>query len=517
MGEGAGGGASGGGGGATGRTGGFLGSGASGGTRSGLGSAGGAGASGGVGVGGAVAKGAGGLPGEPATGGSGGIGTGGSGGAGTGRSVAAGAGGLPGGTATGRPSGTSTGGSGGAGRPADTGSGSSAGTGTGTRSSAGTGTRTGSSTDTGTSWGPVRDRPSDGAAPPRVAVLGASGFLGSAVAAMLARRHLRLRLVARRPSAVPAGAVADVEVCEADLTDTASLAAAVGDVDAIVHLVCHRSGARAWRTDDDPLGEWVNVGMVHALVDILRAAPGTRRPACVFAGSASQVGLTARDRVDGTEEDHPASGYDRHKSLAERALLDATREGVLRAVSLRLPTVYGESRTPTAADGGVVTAMARRALAGEPLTVWRDGTIGRDLLHVDDAARALVTGLDRVGELAGRHWVVGTGRMTTLGDLFRTVARLTADTTGRPPVPVVTVEPPDHATPVDFHSFTVDATAFHRATAWAPRVPLHVGLSRTVSALARGGGAGEALGVGRPSEAGGAERLGGSDTAGRSG
>ncbi|MFH9071245.1 NAD-dependent epimerase/dehydratase family protein [Streptomyces alboflavus] len=429
------------------------------------------------------------MPGETVTGGSGGTGTGGSAGTGTGTR-----------SSTGTGPGTR----------------SSAGTGTGTRCSAGTGTGTGSSADTGTSWGLVRDRASDGAAPPRVAVLGASGFLGSAVAAMLARRHLRLRLVARRPSAVPAGAVADVEVCEADLTDTASLAAVVGDVDAIVHLVCHRSGARAWRTDDDPLGEWVNVGMVHALVDILRAAPGTRRPACVFAGSASQVGLTARDRVDGTEEDHPASGYDRHKSLAERALLDATREGVLRAVSLRLPTVYGESRTPTAADGGVVTAMARRALAGEPLTVWRDGTIGRDLLHVDDAARALVTGLDRVGELAGRHWVVGTGRMTTLGDLFRTVARLTADTTGRPPVPVVTVEPPDHATPVDFHSFTVDATAFHRATAWAPRVPLHVGLSRTVSALARGGGTGED-GPSLLSGADGAESRGGSDKAGRSG
>ncbi|WP_405651564.1 NAD-dependent epimerase/dehydratase family protein [Streptomyces sp. RK9] len=517
MGEGAGGGALGGGGGATGRTGGFGGSSASGGTSSGLGSAGGTGASGGGGVGGAVAKGTGGLHGETATGGSGGIGTGGSGGAGTGRSVAIGAAGWSGETATGRSGDAGTGGSGdtSTGRPAGTGSGSSAGT--GTRGSAGTGTGTGSSADTGTSWGPLRDRPSGGAAPPRVAVLGASGFLGSAVAAMLARRHLRLRLVARRPSAVPAGAVADVEVCEADLTDAASLAAAVGDVDAIVHLVCHRSGARAWRTDDDPLGEWVNVGMVHALVDILRAAPGTRRPACVFAGSASQVGLTARDRVDGTEEDHPASGYDRHKSLAERALLDATREGVLRAVSLRLPTVYGESRTPTAADGGVVTAMARRALAGEPLTVWRDGTIGRDLLHVDDAARALVTGLDRVGELAGRHWVVGTGRMTTLGDLFRTVARLTADATGRPPVPVVTVEPPDHATPVDFHSFTVDATAFHEATGWAPRVPLQVGLSRTVSALARDGGAGEAWGVGWPSEVGEAERLGGSDAAGRSG
>ncbi|MFD5697215.1 NAD-dependent epimerase/dehydratase family protein [Streptomyces lasiicapitis] len=321
---------------------------------------------------------------------------------------------------------------------------------------------------------------------PRVVVLGASGFLGSAVAALLARRRLRLRLVARRPSAVPDGAVADVEVRTADLTDAASLAAAVGDADAIVHLVCHRTSARAWRTDDDPLGEWVNVGMVHGIVDTLRAAPRARRPACVFAGSASQVGLTSRARIDGTEEDRPASAYDRHKALAERALLDATREGVLRAVSLRLPTVYGESRTPTAADGGVVTAMTRRALAGEPLTVWRDGTIGRDLLHVDDAARALVTGLDRVGELAGRHWVVGTGRTTPLGDLFRAVARMSADHTDRTPVPVVTVEPPDHATPADFHTFTVDATAFRKATGWEPRVALPEGLARTVGALARG-------------------------------
>ncbi|MVO85766.1 NAD-dependent epimerase/dehydratase family protein [Streptomyces sp. p1417] len=325
-----------------------------------------------------------------------------------------------------------------------------------------------------------------GAGVPRVAVLGASGFLGSAVAATLARRRLRLRLVARRPSAVPAGPVAEVEVRAADLTDAASLAAAVDGADAIVHLVCHRSGARAWRTDDDPQGEWVNVGMVHALVDVLRAARGGGpRPACVFAGSASQVGLTARTRIDGTEEDHPASRYDRHKVLAERALLDATREGVLRAVSLRLPTVYGESRTPTAADGGVVTAMARRALAGEPLTVWRDGTIGRDLLHIDDAAHALVTGLDRIDELAGRHWPVGTGRTTALGDLFRAVSRLAADFTGGQPVPVVTVEPPDHATPADFHSFTVDATAFRAATGWSPHVPLHAGLVRTVGALAR--------------------------------
>ncbi|MFI1017729.1 NAD-dependent epimerase/dehydratase family protein [Streptomyces sp. NPDC020965] len=320
---------------------------------------------------------------------------------------------------------------------------------------------------------------------PRVTVLGASGFLGSTVAAMLSRAPVRLRLVSRRPGTLPPGGDADVEVVTADLTDTARLAEVVADADVIVHLVCHRSGAQAWRTGDDPLSERINVGMVRDLVEVLRARTGEPRPVCVFAGSTSQVGLVASDRVDGTEEDRPASGYDRHKLTAERALLDATREGVLRAVSLRLPTVFGECSTPTASDGGVITAMARRALAGQPLTVWRDGDIGRDLLHVEDAARALIAAVGHIDELAGRHWLVGTGRTTSLAELFSTVAEITSELTERPPVPVITVEPPDHATAADFQSFTIDSSAFWKVTGWEPRVPQRQGLVRTVGFLAR--------------------------------
>nr|WP_274389157.1 NDP-hexose 2,3-dehydratase family protein [Streptomyces taklimakanensis] len=164
--------------------------------------------------------------------------------------------------------------------------------------------------------------------------------------------------------------------------------------------------------------------------------------------------------------------------------LAATAEGVLRAVSVRPPTVFGDCPTPTAVDRGVVTAMARRALAGEPLTVWRDGGIARDVLYVTDAARALVAALDHTDALAGRHWVVGTGRPTRLTDLFAAVAEVAAERTGRPPVPVVTVDPPAHATPPDFHSYTVDASAFREVTGWEPRVPLRTGLERAVRFLA---------------------------------
>ncbi|MGW3659657.1 NAD-dependent epimerase/dehydratase family protein [Streptomyces sp. NPDC005151] len=45
----------------------------------------------------------------------------------------------------------------------------------------------------------------------------------------------------------------------------------------------------------------------------------------------------------------------------------------------------------------------RRAVAGEPVTMRYDGTVRRDLLHVDDVARAHSATLDRMDEPAGRH------------------------------------------------------------------------------------------------------------------
>ncbi|MBB6174350.1 nucleoside-diphosphate-sugar epimerase [Nocardiopsis mwathae] len=161
---------------------------------------------------------------------------------------------------------------------------------------------------------------------------------------------------------------------------------------------------------------------------------------------------------------------------------------MVQGVGVRLPTVFGPAAAPTADDHGVVSAMVRRALADVPLTLWGSGGVHRDLLFVEDAARAVVAAADHADVLAGRHWLVGTWRPTRLSDLFAAVAvaavaAAVAEESGRPPVPVVRVDPPDGAAATDTHSFTVDPSRFHRATGWVPQVSLDEGLRRTVSFL----------------------------------
>ncbi|WP_315987051.1 NAD-dependent epimerase/dehydratase [Actinomadura sp. HBU206391] len=318
---------------------------------------------------------------------------------------------------------------------------------------------------------------------PLITVLGATGFIGSAVMTRLARREVRLRAVARRPAARPIGALADTEVVTADLMDRDALAAAVHGSDAVVHLLLCEGG---WRAADQPGGERVNVGVMRDLVEVLRPVRGAAGapPIVVYGGAASQVGVPPREPLDGTETDRPATVYDRQKTAAERVLKDATEAGWVRGVSLRLPTVFGEGATPGTADRGVVAAMVRRALAGEPITMWHDGTVRRDLVHIADVAAAFAVALDHPDGLVGNHWLLGAGRGDALGDVFRMVARSVADRTGTAPVPVTSVEPPSDAPETDFRSVTIDSAPFRSVTGWRPLVPLREGLDRTVAALA---------------------------------
>ncbi|WP_051796983.1 NAD-dependent epimerase/dehydratase family protein [Catenuloplanes japonicus] len=319
---------------------------------------------------------------------------------------------------------------------------------------------------------------------PLIAVLGAAGFVGSAVLAALADRPVTVRAVSRRPAAVPAAGVAGFEVVTADLTREGEVAAAVDGAHAVINLVLDTSG---WRgADGNGAAERVIVGVVRDLADAAARARSDA-PVVVFAGSASQVGRPRRLPVDGTEPDRPETVYDRQKLVAEALLDRATADGVVRGVTLRLPTVFGAARPGGGADRGVVSTMIRRAFAGEPLTMWHDGTVRRELLHVDDVADAFVAAIGHADTLSGRHWPLGDRHGEPVGDLFRTIAALVAAATGRPPVPVVSVPPPAAARPSDFHSMVVDASAFTAVTGWRPRVSLPEGLRRTVRELGRAG------------------------------
>ena len=206
----------------------------------------------------------------------------------------------------------------------------------------------------------------------RIAVTGATGFVGPHLMAALARRGWSLRLLVRRWSPLPPMAGVDAEVVWGDLADEAALRALVTGVDAVIHLA---GLIKARRQEDFAAVNRDGTARLSAL------APDTP---FIFLSS-----LTAR-------EPH-LSPYAASKRAAEEAL-SSQRSGPWLA--LRAPAVYGPGDRETLA----YFRSARWGIALQPAVPGAR----LSLIHVTDLAEALALAVER--QIATEIYEIDDGR-----------------------------------------------------------------------------------------------------------
>jgi nucleoside-diphosphate-sugar epimerase len=266
---------------------------------------------------------------------------------------------------------------------------------------------------------------------------------------------------------------ANIEYCVTELRKPHDWSRLLDGAAAIVHL--------SWRVDlraaeADPAGDHaLNVEPVYALV---RAAEHRRTAVpVIFASSTSIAGDAHANPVNEQTPDHPCSVYDHHKLECEIALGDATRRSIIRACSMRLPTVfgYGAGVQSTNPNRGVLNAMVRRASRGEPLTLYGDGSGIRDFIHIDDVCEAFRRVMSRTDMCEGTRYVIATGRGYTLAEAFRCVAEEAHRAIGRK-VEISHVPEPPNLHPIERSNFIGDAAVFRKLTGWCPQVDLRSGI-----------------------------------------
>ncbi len=166
----------------------------------------------------------------------------------------------------------------------------------------------------------------------------------------------------------------------------------------------------------------------------------------------------------------PRSVYDEAKRFAE-ALTFAHHRALGTDVAVaRIFNTYGPRLRPD--DGRVVSNFISQALAGEPLTVYGDGTQTRSLCYVSDQVAGLIALLD-----SGVTGPVNIGNPDehTVSDLARLVVTLTGSASPivHEPLPA---DDPTRRRP--------DISRARQLLGWEPTVPVEVGLSQTARYLA---------------------------------
>jgi UDP-glucose 4-epimerase len=118
--------------------------------------------------------------------------------------------------------------------------------------------------------------------------------------------------------------------------------------------------------------------------------------------------------------------YADSKAMDEFLALAHHQEGGLDCIIARLFNTVGPRQSGQ--YGMVIPRFVERALAGEPLEVFGDGTQSRCFCHVQDTIRALHGLMEHDG--AGEIYNVGSSEQIAIADLARRVINVTASSSG---------------------------------------------------------------------------------------
>jgi len=311
-----------------------------------------------------------------------------------------------------------------------------------------------------------------------VLITGGTGYIGSSLVRALETVQCQVFLLVRegRNVAPDPDTVASISVISGDIRARETWSRALKGVDYVFHLAAQTS---AYIASEDPVTDLdINVIPVLHMLEVCRERSLPAK--IVFAGTVTQVGITLQTTpVDEMFSDHPATVYDIHKLTAEKYLQYYARQTATETVTLRLPNVYGPGPSSSRADRGVLNQMVRKALRGETLTVYGEGTFVRDYVFIDDVVRAFLAAGSKMDVLSGNYYVIGSGA----GTRFVDAVNLMADRVARRKdyrTSVVHIAPPDAQLAVEKRNFVANTARFRAATGWAPQVSLVEGIDRTI-------------------------------------
>jgi UDP-glucose 4-epimerase len=199
-----------------------------------------------------------------------------------------------------------------------------------------------------------------------------------------------------------------LELVAGDITDEDLALRAARGADVIVHFAANTG---VMPSVEDPRGDCMS--NVVGTLNYLEAARHAGAGRFIFASSGGTIIGEAEPPIHEEMPPHPVAPYGASKLAGEGYCSAYFRTFGVESVALRFGNVYGPL---SGHKNSVVARFIKRAVEGEVLEIYGDGTQTRDFIYVDDLIQAvrLSATVDGVG---GEVFQIATSAETTVQEL----------------------------------------------------------------------------------------------------
>jgi UDP-glucose 4-epimerase len=244
----------------------------------------------------------------------------------------------------------------------------------------------------------------------RVLVTGGTGFVGRRLVRSLAEAGTEVTVLDRRP--FPDTDIASVT---GDICDESVLVRAVQPgIDTIVHLAAITSVVNSI---DDPAGTYrTNVAATAGLLELART---TGVKAFLLASTNAVVGNVGNTVISERSLLRPLTPYGATKAAAEMLLSCYASVYGMTTCAMRFSNVYGPGMEE---KDSFIPRLMRAARDGRGVQVRGDGSMLRDVVHVDDVVAGILAAW-RTGHTG--PVILGSGRSVSVLDMVKAARSVT--------------------------------------------------------------------------------------------
>lgn len=245
--------------------------------------------------------------------------------------------------------------------------------------------------------------------------LGGAGFIGSNLIRTLITRSDDVKLYVLEPPFANISRLdgMDVQVFRGTLQDIDFVQSIIeaNHIDTIVHLV---ATIIPGSTFEDYKREYQQV--IFPTIELMQYC-AQKDIKFVYFSSGGTVYGNRTDMTPFKETDPmaPISYYGWSKQMMENSILYVHRTAGLKYLIVRPSNPYGHGQNIHAKQGLIAVALGK-ILAGEPITIWGDGSNVRDYIYIDDLCEVLCQLLEK--DVCNTTLNIGSGVGESINDII---------------------------------------------------------------------------------------------------